>query len=207
MGNDLATPTATLARAIDEAQRAILTQATPPHIVKRRVGKGRKTFSYVEHAWVTEQLNLAFGWNWDWEIVEWRLFPSPADATECMVLGRLTVRTERGSIVKQQFGSKDNLRSKEGYLAVTLADALKSASSDALKKCASLLGLALDLYSEDIDRYVPAPVCADCDCDIQASEKHDAEYIAEWTRRRYGRQLCADCFQAEAERLNGADDA
>lgn len=142
-----------LAQAINDAQIQILTQKTPPHVIKQRPGKGGKRFSYVEHAWVTEQLNLAFGWAWDWEIVEWRLFPNDEEPRECMVLGRLTVSTPEGRpITKMQFGSSDIKRDRQKNI-LSAADDLKAASSDGLKKAASLLGLALDLYSADVTRY------------------------------------------------------
>jgi hypothetical protein len=142
-----------LQSAINDAQRAILTQRTPPNIIKKRPGKGGKTFSYVEHAWVTEQLNLAFGWAWDWEIVEWQVI----NDVEVMVLGRLTVTTQEGhKITKMQFGSSDIKKDSKGKV-LSVADDLKAASSDGLKKAASLLGLALDLYSDDIGRYDPEP--------------------------------------------------
>lgn len=144
---------AAITRAVSDAQINILTQRTPENIVKTRRGKGGKRFHYVEHSWVTEQLNLAFGWAWDWEIVEWRLFPSPEEPRECTVLGQLTVRTSEGKpITKMQFGASDVKRDRQSNI-LSVADDLKAASSDGLKKAASLLGLALDLYSADVTRY------------------------------------------------------
>lgn len=130
---------------ITEAQKAVLTQTTPPEVVKHRKGPGGKMLSYVEHSWVTQQLNLAFNWAWSWEIREWRLIPAE-DPTEVFVLGCLTVHTPHGDLVKTQFGSAKVKRSKRGKQPLSIGDDLKAASSDALKKCASLLGLALDVY-------------------------------------------------------------
>ena len=45
-----------------------------------------------------------------------------------------------------QYGNKDR------YEAVPIGDTLKAAASDALKKCASLLGIALDVYWPELDR-------------------------------------------------------
>ena len=132
---------------INEAQRAILEQKTPKEAIKTRKGPKNKTtgqhkmVSYVEHAWVTEQLNLAFEWNWSWEITETHLIPSAENTTEVCVLGRLTVQSPRGNLVKMQYGSA-KIRSGD-----TIGARLKAASSDGLKKASSLLGLALDLYS------------------------------------------------------------
>ncbi len=133
---------------MSDSQRAVLTQRTPSAVVKQRRGPGGLKFSYVEHSWVTRTLNEAFAWNWSWEILEWRLIPQD-EPNEVFVLGKLTVNTPTGTITKQQFGSASVKRSKSSKKPLSVGDDLKAASSDALKKCASLLGLALDLYSKD----------------------------------------------------------
>jgi len=140
-----------LAEAITEAQRQILTQKTPADVIRHRPGPGGRQLAYVEHRWVNEQLNLAFDWQWSWEIVEWRLLPNEAEPTEAFVLGRLTVHTPRGDLTKTQFGSAAVKRDKRGNV-LSIGDDLKAASSDALKKAASLLGLALDLYGSEPQR-------------------------------------------------------
>jgi len=134
--------------ALTEAQTAILTQKTPRAVIKHRPGPGGKKLSYVEHAWVTSTLNQAFGWAWSWDIVEWRLMPEDFPV-EVFVLGKLTIHTARGDLVKSQFGSSAIKRNRAGE-PLSIGDDLKAASSDALKKTASLLGLALDLYSDDV---------------------------------------------------------
>ena len=94
-------------------------------------------------------MNEAFGWAWSWDILEWRLVPDD-DPQEVFVLGKLTVHTPRGDLVKTQFGSSDVKRSKSTGIPLSIGDDLKGASSDALKKAASLLGLALDLYGNAV---------------------------------------------------------
>jgi hypothetical protein len=96
---------------------------------------------------VNEQLNLIFGWDWDWQILEWRMLPAGGEPLEVVVHGQLTVRTSKGIIIKTQFGGSDVKR--QNGKVISLADDLKAASSDALKKCASMLGLALDLYRSE----------------------------------------------------------
>jgi hypothetical protein len=62
------------------------------------------------------------------------------------VLGELTVKFPNGfEITKSQFGTKERLAK------MPLGDALKSAGTDSLKKCASLLGIALDVYSSILE--------------------------------------------------------
>lgn len=132
--------------AVDEAQQAILTQTTPDHAIKTRIGRGGKTLSYVSHDWVTRQLNNAFNWQWSFEIKSYLLLP-PENPIEVIVNGRLTVITPKGNLTKEQFGGSDIKRTKNGDI-ISVADDLKAAASDCLKKCASLLGLALDLYGD-----------------------------------------------------------
>jgi len=137
-----------LAVAVTEAQRQILTQKTPAEAIRHRSGPGGRQLAYVEHRWVNEQLNLAFDWQWSWDIVEWRLIPTEQEPQEAFVLGRLTVHTPRGDLTKTQFGSSDVKRDRKGNV-LSIGNDLKAASSDALKKAASLLGLALDLYGSE----------------------------------------------------------
>src|SRR5205823_7928980 len=72
---------------------------------------------------------------------------------EVIVEARLTVRTPGGqTIVKTQFGGAEIKRHASGSRSgrpLSIADDYKAAASDALKKCASLLGIGLDLYGRD----------------------------------------------------------
>jgi hypothetical protein len=135
-GNELTT--------INTAQQTILTQTTPPNVVKTRKGRGGKTLSYVSHDYVTRTLNEAFNFAWSFDILSER-FIGGDNPSEVVVKGQLTVHGPNGDLTKTQFGGSDVKRLKNGN-TISIADDLKSAASDALKKCASLLGVALDLY-------------------------------------------------------------
>ncbi len=137
-----------LMQTFTEAQVDFLLQRTPRSEIKVRPGRGGMQFSYVEHGYVTERLNLVFGFNWDFEVVDKQILED-----EVIVEARLTVRTPGGqTIVKTQFGGAEikrhNSGSKNGK-PLSIADDYKAAASDALKKCASLLGIGLDLYGRD----------------------------------------------------------
>ncbi len=54
-----------------------------------------------------------------------------------------------GDVVKTQFGSSRLTRARETGEMVSLADDFKAAGTDALKKCATLLGVGLFLYNGD----------------------------------------------------------
>jgi hypothetical protein len=137
--------------AITEAQFAILTQATQADEVRYRKGKGGRQFAYTDPAYVIRTLNLAFGWNWDFEADNEETFYANSKPFEVKVRGRLTVRNGERVIVKVQFGCQPVEYLQNSDTPVSLGDAYKGAASDALKKCASLLGVALDLYDSDSD--------------------------------------------------------
>lgn len=125
-----------------EALLAVLTQRTPREAVHYREGPAGRRIPYVEGAWVIRQLNLAFGWDWDFEVRSHQLITGPdGRPTEVVVLGRLTCRLPDGRVVvKEDFGS-DALKP-----GAQLGDVFKSAATDALKRCARALGVGLDLY-------------------------------------------------------------
>ena len=137
-----------LMQTLSEAQVDFLLQRTPRNEIKTRQGRGGLQFSYVEHGYVTERLNLVFGFNWDFEVTDKQILED-----EVIVEAKLTVRTPGGqTIVKTQFGGADIKRHASGAKSgrpLSIADDYKAAASDALKKCASLLGIGLDLYGRD----------------------------------------------------------
>jgi hypothetical protein len=144
---------------LNEAQRAVLSQRTPADVVKSRRGRGGTKLSYVSHDYVTRTLNQAFNWAWSFEVIEEKIFPALDAPEEIIVKGRLVVHAPGGDITKEQFGGASVKRTRQGDI-ISLADDFKAAASDALKKCASLLGVALDLYGDSPDVYgggQPAP--------------------------------------------------
>lgn len=153
---------------VSKAQFDILRGRTPRSAIKKRPGKGGKTFSYVPHGYVTAVLNKAFGFAWDWEIVPQeggKLFIElPAQPEQSrpngsiIVQGKLTVRIHNPkkpteimeTIVKMATGEKEILK------GMTWGGMIKSAESDAFKKAATRLGIANDLYWQDTEGdYMP----------------------------------------------------
>lgn len=118
-------------------KRDVLCRPFPPEQIKQREGQGGKMLSYVETASVIARLNEACDGGWDFTIEKYELLDD-----EVVVLGKLVVEA---TITKSAFGGSSITRDREGR-AVSIADDLKSAGSDALKKAASLLGVALELY-------------------------------------------------------------
>ena len=122
---------------------AVLNKKTQAKFIKKRVGRGGKYFDYVETGFVIEQLNKAFNNMWDFEIIDKQI-----GQDKIWVLGKLTVKfiTPFGiqTISKSQFGGSDV--KKSNGVVIDIGDDLKAAASDSLKKCASLLGVAKDVY-------------------------------------------------------------
>ena len=121
--------------------RALLEKPFEPSQIKQRQGNFGHILDYVEGHVVTSRLNDAFDGNWSFELVKYRILK---DTDEVLVLGKLTAE----GVIKIAFGSKEIERSKDTKAIISLGDDLKAASTDALKKAASLLGVGLYLYSD-----------------------------------------------------------
>lgn len=133
---------------IPKAKWALLDEKTPTQFIKKRQGRGGMTFDYVETGYVVKKLNEVFNGMWDFEILE-----QEVGKNHIWVKGKLTVKfvDAKGNIhtlVKSQFGGSEVKKTKTGEV-IDIADDLKAASSDALKKCASLLGVASDVYFQE----------------------------------------------------------
>lgn len=129
---------------LSEKQVIQMVQKTPPQHVYQRPGKGGQVWNYVTGNYVEKVLNFTFGWNWDFEIVA-----HGKEGDLVWVHGKLTVKSPDGrSISKSQFGRADIKYIKGTQRMLDYGNDLKSASTDALKKCASLLGIASDIYGK-----------------------------------------------------------
>lgn len=123
--------------------KALIQVATPIEFIKKRPGKGNRDFTYVEGGYVIARLNQIFSpVGWDFEVIEHII-----ETKEVVVKGKLTIKDHKNGfeIAKTQYGTHPR------YAEVPLGDALKAASTDCLKKCASLLGIALDVYWKQLD--------------------------------------------------------
>lgn len=136
-----------------EALSRVLQQGTPKEAIRWRQGKGGRQLAYVDHVYVTKTLNDAFGWRWSFE-VDNELIQYVNDLPfEATCRGKLTVWLPGIDVpvVKMQMGCQPIELMSDKTKPVSIGDAMKGSASDALKKCASLLGIALDLYDSDHD--------------------------------------------------------
>ena len=131
----------------EEALRNIITGTTPKEVVYQRPARGGLQVDYVPGWWFIAQLNALFGYYWDLEVVdkeiEWKI-------KQVWVLVKLTVKGPDGvSVSKTSFGSSDiKYYSQQPDKPLDIADDLKSAVTDGMKKAATMLGMAADIYGE-----------------------------------------------------------
>ena len=117
----------------------LMMQTTDPKYIKTRPGPKKTTLSYVDGTYMTRALNFAFLFDWSFEVPETR-----QDGEFFTALGLLTVNLDGKTITKSQWGSQKMRAGME------LGDALKGATTDALKKCASMFGIAADVYAGEV---------------------------------------------------------
>ncbi len=137
--------------ALSAHQNTVLTAETPKQFIKEKPGRGGKKVSFIEGGYVISQLNAAFSpFGWDFEIVDQgqtdRKIEKSAEG-EVWVRGKLTIVDHMNGyrVSKTQYGQHPI------HTNVPIGDAFKSAGTDALKKCASMLGIGLDVYWGQMD--------------------------------------------------------
>lgn len=127
-----------------------LSKPFPKELIRYREGQKKKQLAYVETIHYIDRLNEAFGYQWSWEVLS-----ETVTDTEVYCRGRLTVEIDGKTVVKEAYGGKDltivdvwdkATRQVTGKKPFSIADDLKSASSDALKKASSLLSIGGHLY-------------------------------------------------------------
>jgi len=127
-------------------QLQFILKPTPTKFIQERPAKGGGKWKFVSGGYIKKVLNIMFGWDWDFTIMEQLIVHG-----EVVVKGKLTVRTGGKEIVKMQFGNKDIVYKKElvnnERVPLSIGNDLKAAATDALKKCAAELGIAQDVYN------------------------------------------------------------
>ena len=129
--------------ALNEAQLKYLLKRTPKEALRKRAAKGGGEWEYVSGGWVKKQLNLIYGFNWDFEITNQMILHG-----EAIVQGKLTCRSNGITIIKTQFGNKDVICRKGTDTPLSIGNDLKAAATDCLKKCAAEIGIAADVYNK-----------------------------------------------------------
>jgi hypothetical protein len=130
-----------------------LWNTTPRRSTFNRPGKGGGNWTYVKVSYVRQVLDSVFGFDWSFGIET-----SVSEAFDVAKLtGSVVVKgTLTGTVIddtnrlrpisKTQFGRAE-VKFKSGTKEpLDFGNDLKAATSDCLKKCASLLGIASDIY-------------------------------------------------------------
>lgn len=134
--------------SLNANQLKLILKKTPSQYVHKRPAKGGGEWEYVTGGYVKKILNLMFGWNWSFEILEQIILHG-----EVIVKGKLSCTSNGVTIVKMQFGNKDIIYRKlqQGETErqpLSIGNDMKAAATDALKKCAAELGIAADIYNK-----------------------------------------------------------
>jgi hypothetical protein len=152
----------------EEFQKALtnlVMGTTPPEdfpggtIPVRPIRGGAKT-RYIPGWWFVRQLNSLFGHLWDFDVIAQEIgkeqiwvkgqirIKSPGKTVREIRTDGTIIETHYDPIevVKTQFGGSDVKTLRDTGRIMDIADDLKSAATDSMKKCATLLGLASDIY-------------------------------------------------------------
>ena len=119
--------------------RSLLEKPFERDEIKQRKGNSGKMLDYVEGHSIIQRLNDAFDAEWSFTILKHDILK---ETDEVVVLGEL----KAGNVVKVQFGSSQITRAKDTGETISLASDFKAAATDALKKTATMFGVALSLY-------------------------------------------------------------
>ena len=144
-----------------EAYRSLIEKHTPREIIKRRPIRGGKEADYVPAWWFVDQANALFGHLWSFEVIEqyvgkeqvWvkgqvRVTLPGEEYTEFTPEGNTrNYKRDPITIVKTQYGGSDISKSKDGKI-IDIGDTMKTAATDSMKKCLTLLGIAADVYGD-----------------------------------------------------------
>jgi len=129
--------------------------STPAKYKYTRPAKGGGNWTYIKSSYVRKVLDGVFGFNWNFEIET-----TLAEAFEiakltkvCVVKGTLTGKVHMDGewleIRKTQFGRSEVKFKKDSNDPLDFGNDMKAATSDCLKKCASLFGIGADVYEAD----------------------------------------------------------
>lgn len=109
--------------------------------------RGGVELTYITGEQCISRLNDVLGVaGWSFRVIE---HGHHAQADEMWALGEMTANFGGTIVVRQQFGSQKVKNSRQSGNPLDIGFDLKGASTDALKKCASLLGVGLYLSKKD----------------------------------------------------------
>ena len=180
---------------LDNKTRKELSKKLDSNLIKTRTqygGGGKSSLSYISANTCIDLLNKAFGHNWSMRIVDrWmeqgvqhpfvekdgKKPVAQGPTAWCIVELSVDFMDENGNvrtITKSAFGSQ----SITGNQSVQSTNGYKGAQSDALKKAATLFGVALELYRDPSEESYFKSVNEDLF--VIWSDELKAEYVTEF---------------------------
>ncbi len=147
------------------------------------------------------------------------------EADEIWVLAELQAMIDGTPIVRQQFGSQKVKRSRSSGSPLDIGFDLKGATTDALKKCASLIGVGLYLSRKEAQPQQAQPesqqdgngkadtlTCSECGEELKETRFKDGSVwtpvqLAGYGRRKHGRVLCMAHYREANESARRAPKA
>src|SRR5438105_15284204 len=141
--------------------------------------RGGIELEYITGEQTVSRLNEALGVNgWSFRVLE---HGYNEEADEQWVLGEIAATVDGVHVLRQQFGSQKIKRSRANNNPLDIGFDLKGATTDALKKCASLLGVGLYLSKKETPAETPAAAAAATTNDAPTSDAKN------------GTLTCVDC--------------
>ncbi len=130
--------------------------AAPFDQVHQRQGQGGRMVDYITGEQCVTRLNTILGVDrWSFRIKHHEINEF---AYMIVVCGELTVMTDEYTVIREQFGAQKIKMERDGGAPLDIGDDYKAAATDALKKCASLVGIALYLsHKEEYGEQSQAP--------------------------------------------------
>lgn len=177
----------------------------PGKRIPRRQARGGSNVQYVPGWWFIGQLNALFRFAWDFDVLDINI-----GQEQLWVKGKLTVKVpgrstritypdgrveetvaEYFEISKTQFGGSAIKKLKTGGI-ISISDDLKSAATDCMKKCATLLGLAADIYGKREMLELPGGGSTDqmnALYKIGEDKGMDKEKVNDWVITKHGKRI------------------
>ena len=153
---------------LNENQIQKIWNSTPERYKYSRPAKGGGNWTYIKSSYVRKVLDSVFGFNWSFDIDTslGEAFEIAKATKMCVVKGTLSGRVKHDgewiTLSKTQFGRAEvkfkmtgtkpdrRIEKDENGMPILLdfGNDMKAATSDCLKKCASLFGIGADVYEQ-----------------------------------------------------------
>jgi hypothetical protein len=187
--------------------------------------RGGVELTYITGEQCVSRLNEVLGVaGWSYRVLQHGL---NVEADEMWVLGEMEAEIGGKAVYRQQFGSQKVKRSRASGAPMDIGFDLKGAATDALKKCASLLGIGLYLSKKESAESRGAAVestdgdargatrdpglemCEDCGTQLKETRFKDGttwgpSQLAGYGRRKHGKVLCMECYRRANESRKSA---